>query len=767
MKTNGVVGIGIVLCFLVSSLIHPSDVQATTGNPLVDTVCPCNANWKNHGEYVSCVANATKTITPKENRGALVSKAAGSSCGGGDVIISSASSSVTTSGGGTVVLPDRATLIIPAGAMGDGTATVQTIESSVMNGLGPEVTTGFEFLPNLPKFRLQLTKQPTGLVQLAVAIPNLGDLLPSTHDLVTAILISEGESDEETPHPGLSAVAGEICEGNTAVCLFVLPEWFTDMTGAGLFQVQIGFGRAPNSPQPAAWHWWDQLFEFFGPASAFAADEKWHLWTLKSPTPTEDEVSPDASNLLHIGGTVELEIAGVPKLAPPLMEALQITSDFGPRSVTGNASASTWHPAVDFRAQTPLDVYPVLSGGTVTMATIQTPVRCTPKGQPAYWSDPLQKVTVLSDDRQLEVSYLHLSQILAPIGTLVGPLIGKTGTSGTCAPHLDVRMNFKDEFKSLARIDPWPLIAYNVERFVKTVGDPVVAPECQSCRELFPFKWVLYVTGRDSITPGVLSGLYVPPHKSGLFSKGEISHTLTPEEGTFDVSRIGSTITNGNYVLRLALCSGSIGGCRKVRDWKITPGSTCLDDNPNMTAKAETYADVFGLPTSTTTKIQPGPISVSISNGTASASASGTKGDVSLSASSVAGPANMGVARIEYDEIFLITSEGKTGTGQGTIHWKLTPSVTDGGEINGVIVKDGLGGHYHYDNSNGIPNLGETSLNITFTYGIPDGFNFVLIAAAPNLKDPPRSSSASVHGGYSVTVPGDPNAKITWCRAKQ
>lgn len=42
--------------------------------------CPCDASWKNHGQYVSCVAKAAKVISPGL-RGTLISEAARSACG--------------------------------------------------------------------------------------------------------------------------------------------------------------------------------------------------------------------------------------------------------------------------------------------------------------------------------------------------------------------------------------------------------------------------------------------------------------------------------------------------------------------------------------------------------------------------------------------------------------------------------------------------------------------------------------------------------------
>jgi hypothetical protein len=51
----------------------------------INQLCPCNSPWRNHGEYVSCVAHtsndfvAAGLITPAE-RDVIVSTAAQSSC---------------------------------------------------------------------------------------------------------------------------------------------------------------------------------------------------------------------------------------------------------------------------------------------------------------------------------------------------------------------------------------------------------------------------------------------------------------------------------------------------------------------------------------------------------------------------------------------------------------------------------------------------------------------------------------------------------------
>ena len=63
------------------SLPNPDQTQGC-----VSALCPCNAPWKNHGEYVSCVAHATTDLVKAgqmthAERSLIVSTAAQSSCG--------------------------------------------------------------------------------------------------------------------------------------------------------------------------------------------------------------------------------------------------------------------------------------------------------------------------------------------------------------------------------------------------------------------------------------------------------------------------------------------------------------------------------------------------------------------------------------------------------------------------------------------------------------------------------------------------------------
>ena len=69
----------------------PVDAQGCSAAQLVALACPCAAPaaggaWKNHGQYVSCVAHASQAqvaagLLPADGQGAIVSAAARSSCG--------------------------------------------------------------------------------------------------------------------------------------------------------------------------------------------------------------------------------------------------------------------------------------------------------------------------------------------------------------------------------------------------------------------------------------------------------------------------------------------------------------------------------------------------------------------------------------------------------------------------------------------------------------------------------------------------------------
>jgi hypothetical protein len=61
------------------------DADGCSGEQLVDLDCPCSG-WKNHGQYVSCVAHETAAqvhagLLTEAQKGAIVSARAKNSCG--------------------------------------------------------------------------------------------------------------------------------------------------------------------------------------------------------------------------------------------------------------------------------------------------------------------------------------------------------------------------------------------------------------------------------------------------------------------------------------------------------------------------------------------------------------------------------------------------------------------------------------------------------------------------------------------------------------
>jgi hypothetical protein len=62
------------------------DEDACSGEQIVDLSCPCNSSWRNHGDYVSCVAHAAEDqvhagLISQQEKGAIVSARAKSGCG--------------------------------------------------------------------------------------------------------------------------------------------------------------------------------------------------------------------------------------------------------------------------------------------------------------------------------------------------------------------------------------------------------------------------------------------------------------------------------------------------------------------------------------------------------------------------------------------------------------------------------------------------------------------------------------------------------------
>ncbi len=64
----------------------PEDEVAGDDGCSIEQLCPCEAEWRNHGAYVSCVAHAAKTLRRAglisgAEKGAIQSSAAKSDCG--------------------------------------------------------------------------------------------------------------------------------------------------------------------------------------------------------------------------------------------------------------------------------------------------------------------------------------------------------------------------------------------------------------------------------------------------------------------------------------------------------------------------------------------------------------------------------------------------------------------------------------------------------------------------------------------------------------
>lgn len=184
-KTKGVFGVLIVLCLLVSSLLHPNDIQAATGNPLVDTVCPCDANWKSHGEYVSCVAKAARDISVQGqtiDNIKVVTRAAKSSCGQKPkdvLVLATTTKTVSATQGGTLTLLSGEKLVIPPGALAEDTdITLRTIAARKNN------TTSTSTIPDP-----LTTPLPPGYVSAGTIVELLPDGLPFQPELPAVLTL--------------------------------------------------------------------------------------------------------------------------------------------------------------------------------------------------------------------------------------------------------------------------------------------------------------------------------------------------------------------------------------------------------------------------------------------------------------------------------------------------------------------------------------------------------------------------------------------------
>ena len=132
----------------------------------------------------------------------------------------------------------------------------------------------------------------------------------------------------------------------------------------------------------------------------------------------------------------------------------------------------------------------------------------------------------------------------------------------------------------------------------------------------------------------------------------------------------------------------------------------------------------------------------------------------------------------------MVTSTGKSGNGEATLTVSGSASMSANcpeqqfALANGfadVLVSDnfrfGIGYVEQVGNcKRDPPTLRPTSASIPFTYGVPTSPFHVKVRVASNTYQndgPGASVQASASIGYSVTVQGDPDATVTWCRATQ
>lgn len=170
----------------------------------------------------------------------------------------------------------------------------------------------------------------------------------------------------------------------------------------------------------------------------------------------------------------------------------------------------------------------------------------------------------------------------------------------------------------------------------------------------------------------------------------------------------------------------------------------------------------------------------------ASMSATGSKANLRLSASVPAVPLP-GTADIaaRYQDTFIVTSPGKSGTGQllfsvsgsntSTVSCFFEGDATVSYGDSRAVYPDGVGGvagGTFTVTKSCIPTATNEEVisgqSGSFIYGDRHYIEVILHAFARTLFNSsatPSSASSTAGISYSVTVPDDPDAKVTWCRA--
>jgi len=215
---------------------------------------------------------------------------------------------------------------------------------------------------------------------------------------------------------------------------------------------------------------------------------------------------------------------------------------------------------------------------------------------------------------------------------------------------------------------------------------------------------------------------------------------------------------------------------------------TCPDNNPNISAIA-TISGYHGGDSKGADG--PGPVQVSVSNDLGSATAGGQKGSASVTfnARMVNREGSGGRASVNYKDSFRITSSSKALGSQGTAILSAIGSASSSGtcqsdSMNGsdpvstsasATITDSLSFSIGYEARFNCPDTipappTPTSAMLNFGYGQIMSFSVTAVAAGQILGPPwGPSSSGSTTGSanisYNVSVQGDPDAVVTWCRA--
>jgi hypothetical protein len=218
--------------------------------------------------------------------------------------------------------------------------------------------------------------------------------------------------------------------------------------------------------------------------------------------------------------------------------------------------------------------------------------------------------------------------------------------------------------------------------------------------------------------------------------------------------------------------------------------ANCPDPFPNITASATAIA---GITQQRLDWAQPGPVQLNADVGAAGGSAQGVKGNVSVHGFSdgTTAPAK-GSGTLHYKETFIVRSPGKTGGSIATLSVSAStvtgnddacdshpgPSI-DPNDPNQIfaeaVITSPLISTLQFTASHrcgGNPyietNTGNTA-DISFSYGAPTSFDVSLSAYGITQTQPVLPFSQLVDGSasvsYSVKVPNDPNARVTFCRA--